>query len=93
MSEKIYVGSGKKINGKYGEFRNATLNLNKLKEHAYEFKGDMFVNVTINDKSEPDQYGKDVSVTINQYKKQDTEKQETENRVSYQKNEDYDLPF
>ena len=69
----IYVGSGKTVSGQYGTFRNVTLKLNKLKGYIYEYKGQKLVNITINDKKETDQFGKNVSVTINEYKPENIE--------------------
>ena len=41
-SKAIYLGSGKSVTGKYGEFFNVTLNLNKVKDNPQvveNFKG------------------------------------------------------
>tara|TARA_Y100001951_G_C11069757_1_gene145432 strand:+ start:226 stop:504 length:279 start_codon:yes stop_codon:yes gene_type:complete len=66
----IYVGSGKIVNGQYGPFRNATLNLDKAKAHIYKckFTNANLLNLVISDKKETDQFGKNVSVAINEYK-------------------------
>lgn len=64
----IYVGSGKTVSGQYGTFRNVTLKVKELKDFIYDYKGQKLVNLTINDKKEPDQFGKNVSVIINEYK-------------------------
>jgi hypothetical protein len=69
----IYVGSGKTVSGQYGTFRNVTLKLSELKNYIYEYQGQKLVNLTINDKKETDQFGKNVSVTINDYKPENKE--------------------
>ena len=73
MSEKIYVGSGKKQNGNW---LKVTVNPNKLKEHIQEFKGHEFVKLNINISDEPDQYGKDVQITVDQWKPEETLKRD-----------------
>jgi len=62
--DKIYCGSGKKQNK---DWLTATLNLEVLQEHSYEYKGKTLVNVSINIYEKPNEYGKDVGVTINEY--------------------------
>lgn len=69
MSEKketIYAGNGKKVQSQYGEFRAVTINLSDLpKEHIFEYNGKKYIKLNVNDKKEADQYGKDVSVSVN----------------------------
>ena len=69
-SKAIYLGSGKSVTGKYGEFFNVTLNLNKVKDNPQvveNFKGNQFVRLRISKKDQIDQYGNDVVVVWNQY--------------------------
>lgn len=67
----IYVGNGKKITGPYGEFRNFSICLSDIpKDNIFEYNGKKYVKLNLNDKKEPDQYGKDLSVSIDQYKPQ-----------------------
>ena len=84
-NQKIYVGSGKIINGQYGAFRNITLKLDDLKPYIYKYNGKNLINLTVNDKRETDQFGKNVSVTINDFKPD-------ENKSTIVDNSD-DLPF
>jgi hypothetical protein len=63
--QKIYCGSGKK---RSDNWISATINLDKIKEHIQEYNGSKFIKVNINVKGEPDQYGKDVSITIDTWK-------------------------
>ena len=66
MSEKKtkYCGSGKKQNEKWIK---ATVNVAKIKDHIEEFNGNKFVRLNINIKDEKDQYGKDVSISIDEW--------------------------
>lgn len=87
---KVYCGSGKK---KSDNWISASINLDKIKEHIQEYNGSKFIRVNINIKPEPDQYGKDVSISI------DTWKPEAKEKVTYQTAEEFDneldggLPF
>lgn len=68
----IYVGNGKKITGPYGEFRNFSVCLSDIpQENIFEYNGKKYVKLNVNDKKEPDQYGKDLAVSIDQYKPQE----------------------
>jgi len=69
MSDTIYCGSGKKIESQYGIFRSITVCLTNLpEEHTFEYNGKKYIKLNINDKKEADQFGKDVSVSVNTYK-------------------------
>ena len=72
MTEKkvIYCGSGKKMNEKW---LKATINLAKFKDHVQEYKGTKFLKLNINIKDEEDQYGKDVSISIDTWQPDDAE--------------------
>lgn len=61
----VYVGSGKK---QKDNWLKITINPDKLQEYIEEFNGNKFVKLNINIKDAPDQYGKDVSVTIDTWK-------------------------
>jgi len=62
--KKAYCGSGKKQSDTW---MKATINVDKIKDHIQEFKGSRFVKININLKEE-DQYGKDVSISIDTWK-------------------------
>jgi|TARA_R110000765_G_scaffold419198_1_gene523210 hypothetical protein len=67
--ETIYCGGGKQVKGEYGTFRAVTINLSNLPaEHIFEYEGKKYVKLNISDKKEADQYGKDVSVSVNTWK-------------------------
>jgi len=85
----IYVGNGKKITGPYGEFRNFSVCLSDIpQDNIFEYNGKKYVKLNVNDKKEPDQYGKDLAVSIDQYKPQE---QAAPAQASPAK--DDDLPF
>ena len=66
MSGKpICCGSGKKQNNNW---LKVTINPDKLKEYIQTYEGNKFVKLNINIKDAPDQYGKDVSISIDTYK-------------------------
>jgi len=65
MEKKVYCGSGKK---RSDTWLSVTINPDKLKDHIEEFNGSKFVKLNINIKNEPDQFGKDVSVSIDTFK-------------------------
>ena len=61
----IYCGSGKKQSDTWIK---ATINVAKIKDHIEEFNGNKFVKLNINIKDMADQYGKDVSISIDTWK-------------------------
>lgn len=66
MSEKKtnYCGSGKKQTDKW---LKATINVDKIKDFIEEYEGHKFVRLNINIKDEKDQFGKDVSISIDEW--------------------------
>jgi hypothetical protein len=71
----IYCGSGKKQNDTWIK---ATINVAKIKDHIEEFNGNKFVRLNINVKDQPDQYGKDVSISIDKWKPEPQNNEPTE---------------
>ena len=61
----IYCGSGKKMNNNW---LTVSLHVDKIKEHIFEYNGKKYCKLNINIKEIPDQYDKDVSLSINTYK-------------------------
>lgn len=82
--ETIYCGSGKVMNPKW---LKVTINPRKLAGYIQEYNGNNFIKLNINLKDEPDQYGKDVSISIDTWK---PEPQAETKAVSDTSN---DLPF
>lgn len=93
-SEKIYAGNGKKIEGQYGTFRKISVCLNDIpKEFINEYKGKKYVSLLVNDRKAPDNYGKDLSVTVDTFKpepKAQTTQQSAPAQVAV---DDSGLPF
>jgi len=86
MSETktIYIGNGVR---KGDTWLTSSLCLSDIPaEHMFEFNGKKYIKVNINIKDEVDQYGKDVSITV------DTWKPEAEKTAAPKTTED-DLPF
>lgn len=85
MSEKIYCGGGKK---KKDNWRSISVNITKAMAHAKKSKsGDLWVNLNISDRDQPDQYGKDVTVTVDTWEPTNTPSHST------QATDNNDLPF
>ena len=87
MKEKtIYVGSGKTMSNKW---LKVTINPDKLKDYIEDYKGNKFIRLSINIKDEADQYGKDVSVSVDTWKPEEKAVQKPVQQVE----SDDDLPF
>tara|TARA_R100001509_G_C4732297_1_gene170344 strand:+ start:337 stop:585 length:249 start_codon:yes stop_codon:yes gene_type:complete len=78
--EIIYCGSGKVMNENW---LKVTINPAKIAKYIEEYNGNKFVKLNINIKKEADQYGKNVSISVDTWK---PEKKQTEV-------EEDDLPF
>jgi hypothetical protein len=100
MSEEkktVYCGGGKKQSETW---LKATINIDKIQEHIEEFKGTKFVRLNINVKDAPDQFGKDVSLSVDvwsppeEFVSTNKENVETSIRKEAEENaDDDDLPF
>ena len=89
--QKVYCGSGKK---RSDNWISATINLDKIKEHIQEYNGSKFIKVNINVKSEPDQYGKDLSVTIDTWKPEESQfRNKIDPNFTHDNTPPADLPF
>jgi len=71
-TKTIYCGSGKTKTGKFGEFFSVSICLSDLPaEHITTANnGKKYINLNINKKQQPDQYGKDLSVQVDTFKPQ-----------------------
>lgn len=85
MSEKIYIGNGKKQKDNW--LKSSLCLSNIPQEHIFEFNGKKYVKVDINIKDQEDQYGKNVSISV------DTWKPDSEPMAIEGVNEPNDLPF
>jgi hypothetical protein len=62
--QQIKLGSGKKIND---TFLSSSLCITDALEHSYEYNGKKYIKLNISIFAEPDQYGKNVKITLNDY--------------------------
>ena len=69
--EKIYCWNWKVRTSTYGEFYTLSLKLSELESYVNE-KG--YVSIVVNKRKQPDNYGNDLAVTINDYKSQEWQK-------------------
>ena len=63
---KIRLGSGKK---RSESWMTASICISDAETHAYTYNGKKYVNVNVNIYDKPNEYGKDVAITLNEYKK------------------------
>ena len=91
-TDKVFIGGGKKITGQYGDFRSVSICLSKIPADAkFEYNGEQYVKLNISDKKEADQYGKDVSVSINDWKPSEAKVSNSTPKTNA--GSDDDLPF
>lgn len=69
-SKKIRLGSGKKRNPTW---LTASICLSEAHKHSFHYEGKEYISININIADVPNEYGKDVSITLNEYKKATTE--------------------
>jgi hypothetical protein len=89
MSDYIKVGNGKKV---FNDLINFSVNVDKLKEHTYQYEGANYVNLTAKIFKEKNKYGKDVVVNINQFKPEQNKTSDTQAEYKVEP-ENGDLPF
>ena len=63
--ETIYCGSGKVMSDNW---LKVTINPAKIAKYIEEYNGNKFVKLNINIKQEADQYGKNVSISVDTWK-------------------------
>jgi hypothetical protein len=69
MSDVIYCGQGKTIDGKYGQFNSLTLDISILEKYAFTGKdGKKKVVINASERKAPDQYGNNLKATVSQFK-------------------------
>ena len=88
---KTRLGNGKK---RSASWLTAAICISDAEAHAYTYNGKKYVNLNINIYDKLNDYGKDVAITLNDYKKEEgaTPKENKMPVTPYQA-EDYDLPF
>ncbi len=91
--QKLKLGNGKKRNDSW---MTSSFCISDAEAHAYTYEGKKYVNININVYEEANKYGKDVAITLNDYKKQENVSPQvnkmTVANAPYQA-EEYDLPF
>jgi hypothetical protein len=63
---QVRLGSGKK---RTASWMTSSICISDAEAHAYTYNGKKYVNLNINIFDEPNKFGKDVSITLNQYEK------------------------
>lgn len=63
---KVRLGSGKK---RGASWMTATVCISDAEQHSYTYNGKKYVNLNINTYDKPNDYGKDVAISLNEYKK------------------------
>ena len=66
--QKIRLGNGKKRNEKW---LTASICLSDAHKHSFHYNGKEYISININIADQPNQYGKDVAITLNDYKKEE----------------------
>jgi len=90
---KVRLGNGKK---RSASWLTAAICISDAEAHAYTYEGKKYVNISINVFDEPNKYGKDVAINLNDYKKEENLNPKVNKMptapLTYEA-EDYDLPF
>ncbi len=70
MSEKLYCGKGKVIEGKYGKFMKLNLCLSEIpEEHQQQARnGKTYANLNVSKMKQPDDRGNTHTVTVDTWK-------------------------
>lgn len=90
---KVKLGNGKKRNPSW---MTSSFCITDAESHAYEYNGKKYVNVNINIYDAPNEYGKDVAITLNDYKKEENLNSQVNQMPTSPApvmEETYDLPF
>jgi len=64
MSNKIYVGGGKVVNGNFGLFHRISFNKKDLETMLNNLNSKGYINLNMNERREPSQYGQTHSLVI-----------------------------
>ena len=90
---KIRLGSGKK---KSESWLTAAICITDAEAHSYTYNGKKYVNININIYDKPNDFGKDVAISLNDYKKEENLTSQV-NKVPTApaplQEKTYDLPF
>jgi hypothetical protein len=105
MSEKIRIGNGTKKSDKW--LKSSICLTDIPKENTFEYNGKTYVKVDINIFDKPNKFGKDVSISIDEYKPEekqysahaerktasDTIARKVQESALNSSNEEFELPF
>ena len=75
MSDKIYVGSGKKA-GNY-DIVNISIAADKVQEHWFDYNGKKYLRLAVGALREANEYGKTHSVWVDNYKPEQKQQSQT----------------
>ncbi len=90
---KTRLGNGKK---RSDSWITAAICISDAEAHTYTYNGKKYVNLNINIYDKPNEYGKDVAITLNDYKKEENNSPQVNKMPTTPGNyqaEEYDLPF
>ncbi len=90
---KIRLGNGKK---RSVSWLTAAICISDAEAHAYTYNGKKYVNLNVNIYDAPNEYGKDVAITLNDYKKEEnltSQVNKMPKAPTPLQEETYDLPF
>jgi len=90
---KVRLGNGKK---RSDSWLTAAICITDAEAHAYTYNGKKYVNVSINIFDKPNDFGKDVAINLNDYKKEENLTSQVNKMPTAPaplQEETYDLPF
>jgi hypothetical protein len=90
---KVRLGNGKK---RSASWLTAAICITDAEAHAYTYNGKKYVNVSINIFDKPNDFGKDVAINLNDYKKEENLTSQVNKMPTAPaplQEEAYDLPF
>jgi len=90
---KVRLGNGKK---RSASWLTAVICITDAEAHAYTYNGKKYVNLNVNIYDAPNEYGKDVAITLNDYKKEENltlQVNKMPTAPAPLQEETYDLPF
>jgi len=90
---KIRLGSGKK---KSESWLTAAICITDAEAHSYTYNGKKYVNININIYDKPNDFGKDVAISLNDYKKEEnltSQVNKMPTAPALLQEETFDLPF
>jgi hypothetical protein len=90
---KTRLGNGKK---RSDSWITAAICISDAEAHSYTYNGKKYVNLNINIYDKPNEYGKDVAINLNDYKKEENNTPQVNKMPTAPapvEEEEYNLPF